>query len=73
MTAHLCGDFNAWDRSAHPMPRRKDGRFSLTITLRSGQEYRFRYLLDNEIWENDPAADGYAPNPFATQDSIIRI
>jgi len=51
-TAYLCGEFNEWDETADPMKRRKDGRFSLTISLKPGQEYRFRYLLDGERWQN---------------------
>ncbi|MBD3334321.1 MAG: glycoside hydrolase, partial [Candidatus Eisenbacteria bacterium] len=44
--ACLCGDFNDWNESSHPLKRRKDGRFSTTLTLESGRSYRFRYLLD---------------------------
>lgn len=72
-TAYLCGEFNEWDETAHPMKRRKDGRFSLTISLKPGQEYRFRYLLDGERWENDWEADAYVPNPFGTEDSVVKV
>jgi 1,4-alpha-glucan branching enzyme len=72
-TASLCGEFNEWDRTSHPMKRRKDGRFSLTISLKPGRQYRFRYLLDGERWENDPAADGYVLNEFGSDDSVVEI
>jgi 1,4-alpha-glucan branching enzyme len=42
----LCGEFNNWNPEAHPMKRRKDGCFSTTVSLRSGQAYRFKYMLD---------------------------
>jgi hypothetical protein len=29
-------------------------------------------LLDGERWENDWAADGYAPNNFGTEDSVVK-
>jgi 1,4-alpha-glucan branching enzyme len=68
----LCGDFNGWDTSAHPMKQRKDGRFSLTISLKPGI-YRYRYLLDKERWENDWAADDYVPNTYGSEDSLVII
>lgn len=71
--ATLCGEFNEWDSEAHPMKRRKDGSFSLTLSLPAGRQYRFRYLLDGERWENDERADGYIQNPFGTDDSLVEI
>jgi 1,4-alpha-glucan branching enzyme len=72
-TAALCGEFNKWDPTAHPMPRRKDGRFSLTLSLPASQSYRFRYLLDGMRWANDPAADAAVPNPFGSEDSVVQV
>lgn len=72
-TAALCGDFNAWNPSANPMKLRKDGRFSTTITVSTGQTYRFKYLLDSQWWENDREADGYLPNKFGTEDSLLKL
>ncbi|MCL4704951.1 isoamylase early set domain-containing protein [bacterium] len=71
-SANLCGEFNAWDTNAHPMKRRKDGSFTLTLSLDAGRQYRFRYWLDGERWENDSTADGYAPNPFGSEDSLVQ-
>jgi 1,4-alpha-glucan branching enzyme len=71
--ASLCGDFNDWSPTAHPMSHRKDGRFSTTVSLRAGETYRFRYLLDGERWENDWGADGYIPNPFGEEDSVVKL
>ncbi|HPB39755.1 MAG TPA: isoamylase early set domain-containing protein [Flexilinea sp.] len=72
-TAALCGDFNAWNPKANPMKLRKDGRFSTTITVTTGQAYRFKYLIDSQRWENDCAADGYVPNKFGTEDSLLKL
>jgi 1,4-alpha-glucan branching enzyme len=70
-TACLCGEFNQWDKSSYQMKRRKDGRFTLTLSLQAGRKYHFRYLLDGERWENDWAPDSYEPNPFGTEDSVV--
>ena len=69
----LCGEFNNWDSTVDPMKRRKDGRFSLTISLKSGRQYRFKYLLDGQRWENDREADGFVPNEFGSKDSVITV
>lgn len=70
---HLCGDFNEWGRDTLPLLRRKDGRFSRSISLKSGRNYRFRYLLNEDRWENDHSADDYVSNPFGTEDSVITL
>lgn len=69
--AAVLGEFNDWDPKAHPLKKRKDGRFSTTISLDSGREYRFRYLLDGKNWENDVTADKYIPNEHGEEDSVI--
>lgn len=72
-TAYLCGDFNDWDKRALPMKRRKNGSYYVGMTVEVGQEYRFRYWLDDQRWENDWEADAYAPNDFGTEDSILKV
>jgi len=69
----LCGEFNEWNKEKHPLQRRKDGSFSTTISLKSGTEYRFRYWVDGERWENDWAADKYLSNEFGSEDSVIIV
>ena len=71
--ANLCGEFNSWATDAHPMERKPDGGFEVTLSLEPGRAYRFRYLLDGERWENDWAADAYAPNEFGGDDSVIDL
>lgn len=71
--AALCGEFNNWDRTINPMKRLKDGGFSATISVPAGQSYRFRYLLDNQRWENDWEADAYVPNEHGSDDSLVNV
>ncbi|HEX7586772.1 MAG TPA: isoamylase early set domain-containing protein [Anaerolineae bacterium] len=70
-TVNLVGEFNKWDKRATPMKRQKDGSFSVTLDLPAGQEFRFRYLLDDTLWENDWDADSYVPNGFDSEDSVV--
>ncbi|MEZ5141848.1 MAG: isoamylase early set domain-containing protein [Acidimicrobiales bacterium] len=68
----VCGEFNGWGIEPTPLARRKDGRFSTTVTLPPGR-YRFRYLLDGERWENDWTADGYVANDYGSDDSVVTV
>lgn len=67
----LCGEFNDWSQDDTPLSKRKDGRFSATISLPQGRSYRFKYLVDGERWENDPGADEYIDNGFGSKDSVL--
>lgn len=72
-TAILCGEFNEWNETAKPMKQGKDGSFTQTISLKPGQSYRFRYLLDGQRWENDWEADDYLLNSFGSDDSLVQV
>lgn len=69
----LVGDFNNWDTASHVLNRNKDGLFSITVTLQQGQEYEFRYLMDDERWENDWAADRYTQSTYGNCDNSVVI
>lgn len=71
--ASLLGEFNSWDKEAHPMKKLKDGSFSVTVSLDAGNEYRFRYLLDGEEWTNDDAPDAVVVNRFGGQDCVVTV
>lgn len=73
MTVHLCGDFNHWSKTSHPMAQQPDGSFMLVLTLDTGRVYHFRYLVNGEFWENDWDADWYNPNPYGGDNSVIRV
>jgi 1,4-alpha-glucan branching enzyme len=62
--AHVVGEFNNWSISANPMKRLKKGGFTANLELEKGKEYQFRYLLDNQRWDNDPKAEKSIPTPF---------
>jgi 1,4-alpha-glucan branching enzyme len=70
-TVHLCGEFNEWSTTATPMAREDDGVWRTTLDLEPGRAYRFRYILDDERWENDWAADAYVENPYGSDDSVV--
>ena len=71
--AAVLGEWNEWSPESHPMTKRKDGSLSTTISLDAGREYRFRYLLDGERWENDVEADSLTVNRFGSQDCVLAV
>ncbi len=70
---HLAGDFNDWSITDTPLVRRKDGRFSTTLTLPAGKAYRYRFVLDGERWTNDGEADRYEPNDHGSEDGVLDL
>ena len=67
----LVGDFNNWSPTEAKLKRKKDSPWKVTVPLPQGQTYRYRFLLDGRHWENDWSADGYVPNEFGTDDSVV--
>jgi len=55
------------------MKRLKNGSFSISVKLDANKKYQFRYRLDGERWENDPAADALIPNSFGSDDSVLQL
>ncbi len=71
-TAAVVGDFNGWDQQATLLSRLKSGVWKVDVKLEPGKEYQFRYLVNGAEWHSDPEADGSAPNPFGSDNSMIR-
>lgn len=70
----IVGDFNEWDASKHQMDlKKKKGVWTKTISLTPGEKYEFRYLVDNAQWRNDEEADGYSPNPYFEENSVLEL
>ncbi|MCS7311411.1 MAG: isoamylase early set domain-containing protein [Acidobacteria bacterium] len=67
----VVGEWNGWQ--PEPMNPRKDGFYSLTKVFRPGEAYRFRYLINGCDWRNEEQADGSVPNPFGSEDSVVRV
>jgi 1,4-alpha-glucan branching enzyme len=73
-TAFLVGEFNDWAMHSLPMKRMKNGGFKLAIDLPCGNTYQFRYLLDDDRWENDWSADRYCYSEFGNcENSVVEI
>ena len=51
----------------------KNGKFTTTLELENGRDYRFRYLVDENHWMNDWNADKYVQNPYGGDDSVVSV
>lgn len=70
----IVGDFNAWDGEATPMKKLKNGGFSAALALPVNHDYQFRYLIDQNAYENDWNADDYVMSPVSSEEnSVIRL
>ncbi len=68
----LLGDFNEWEQeTAIAMTPLKNGSFKTILNLEVGKEYQFRYLINDDKWENDWEADKYAASPYGTENSVV--
>jgi hypothetical protein len=69
----IVGDFNGWDKETTLLKRQDNGDFAVTLDLDAGREYRFRYLIDGQRWENDWRADKYVRSPYGGDDSVVSV
>jgi hypothetical protein len=69
----LCGDFNDWSADATPLELGSDGYWRVAVALQPGRSYRYRYLINGELWENARDADAYVPNPYGGTDSVVVV
>lgn len=70
----VVGDFNDWDKSKDAMKfDAKAGVWKKAISVKPGNSYEFRYFVDGRDWRNDEQADGYTPNPYYGQNSVVNV
>lgn len=69
----VLGDFNNWNLEKGIAMKANKTNFSAVVELEAGRTYQFRYLVDNQKWENDWAADAYLPSPFDGIDNSVVV
>ena len=67
----LVGEFTHWE--AHPieMAPSHDGIWFAVVPLQPGS-YSYRFIVDGE-WCDDPSAVHRVPNPFGSEDAVVRV
>jgi len=69
----IVGDFNGWSIHANAMKKLRNGDYTITLELKPGREYQFRYLIDECRWENDWNADKYVKSPYGDSDNSVIV
>lgn len=69
----LLGDFNDWSWQNGAAMKRSKTEYAVTLELETGNTYEFRYLIDNETWENDWQADDYVPTTLGVYNSVVEV
>lgn len=67
---YVVGDFNGWDERATPLRQTESG-WMVSLELEAGRAYEYRYLLNGTEWHNDWQADGYEPNRYGGDNSVV--
>jgi 1,4-alpha-glucan branching enzyme len=67
----VVGDFNGWAPEEHRLVRRSNRTRSASLKLPAGQRFSFRYLAEGGHWFNDEAADGWEPNGYGSDNSVL--
>ena len=73
LPASVVGEFNDWDPAVHPLRRRSNGNWSVSVTLAKGRDYRFRYRSADGSWFNDDGADAYLVNEYHSTDCVLAV
>jgi 1,4-alpha-glucan branching enzyme len=66
----LAGEFNDWQPVSMKYVK-KDQVFRTKLRLPIEQDFQFKYLVNEQEWQNDHAADHYLLNEFGTDNSVV--
>ena len=67
----LVSQYNNW-QPVEMKQRKKDRVFYTKVRLPNKSQYQYRYLINDQKWENDEAADSYVTNEFGSDNSIVQ-
>lgn len=67
--AAVAGDFTAWVPVL--MDADADGGYRLGMRVRCGHRFKYRFLVDDESWMNDPLANAFDPGPNGAPASVV--
>ncbi len=68
----LSGSFNGWNPRVAPMNRKADGVWSITIPLKQGRTYQYKFNIDG-FWVADPDNPDTDPDGFGGVNSKIKV
>lgn len=63
---------NDWSAAVY-LNKKKDGSFATEINLPKDSEHEFKYLINDNTWLNEPAADREVNNVYGGTNSVLVI
>ena len=66
----LVAEFNNW-QPINMKYVKKDNIYRAKVRLPVGQQFHYRYLVNNQEWHNDHDADLYQPNEYGSDNSVV--
>ncbi|SFD12314.1 isoamylase early set domain-containing protein [Pseudoalteromonas denitrificans] len=66
----LVAEFNDWQPIDMKF-NKKDKVYRTKIRLPKNKDFHFRYLVNENKWENDHHADAYIKNSFGSDNSVV--
>ena len=71
-SAAVVGEFNDWDAKKGTMKlNKKKNVWTKGVSVKPGDSFQFRYVVDGDKWINDEQADGFVPNEYFGQNCVI--
>ena len=67
----LTGDFTGWSAEGIRLSKGPDDTWTAPLALAPGR-YEYRLRVDG-LWRDDPAAAERVPNPFGTENAVVRV
>ena len=67
----VVGEFNDWSWEKGLPMRLENGVYIGKVLLPTNSTYQYRYLIDNQYWENDWDADEYVPADCGVENSVV--
>jgi hypothetical protein len=68
---YVAGSFNAWRAKEFALSEGEAGTYTAELQLAPG-EYEYKFIV-NGRWQADPVAEGWAPNPFGSLNSVLKV
>jgi len=68
----ILGLNNDWNNPV-VMSKKKTGEFSIEVSLPKNSAHQFKYLVDENIWINEPQPDSFSPDAFGGTNSVITL
>jgi hypothetical protein len=69
----VSGEFNGWNPAHGVFCRQPDGSWRLEIDPLAPGRYRYRFLIDDTRWIEDPSHDAKESNPYGSMDSVLIV